>query len=430
MADEQFWGKDMTTLHDSGGSWFAALSMRRKVVFALLLLFVAAWCFLIGFRVAFDRGVSAWSEDFEMVTGKDLNDEVYTVQQLEGLRTILIVGCDTREDANWGNGRSDTMILAFLNLTDKSVNLLSIPRDSYVQIPGYGKNKINAAFSQGGVSMAKETVEYLLGIEIDDYVVVDFNGFVELVDALGGVEINVESTMSNWNEGIDIYPGLQTLDGHDALGYVRYRGADVSDYDRISHQQQFIQAVLDKLLSFSSVTKIAQLVGIALNNVQTDLKAIDALELAKYGLTMDLDNMQVHTIEGYSKWIEMGGMYVVCEIIYKDRLISTLNAIAGEGFTFAPNVIDDGGLGYYSLPEGADAEETDGDAPGNPDETADPNAGQNIDGEGTGTAEPSTEPNTDPGTDPNSGAPQLNDPVSAPDGGQGTDVWDLPNPDQ
>ena len=402
MADQQFWGKDMTTVHDSS-SWFGALSLLRKIVFVLLLLFVVAWCFFLGFHVSFARGMERLAEEQFVVTGMDLNEEPYTVQQLEGLRTILIIGCDTREDDPSMGQRSDTMMLAFLNLSEKSVSLLSIPRDSYVQIPGYGKNKINAAFSAGGISLARETVEYLLGIKIDDYVVVDFNGFIELVDALGGIEVNVEYSMSNWNEGIDIYPGLQTLNGHDALGYVRYRGGDVTDYDRIAHQQEFIGLVLDKLLSFSSVTKIAELVGIAINNVETDLTPIEALDLAKYGLTMDLQNMQTYTIEGYSKYIQIGGVYQSCEIIYQDRLQNTLNAIAGEGFSFDTNVIDDGGLGYYTIPEEVEPEE-----------------------EATGTE--GVDQATDSGATPEDDVPTLEDPVTT--GQDGGGVWDLPDPDQ
>ena len=280
MAEEKFWGKDMTTMHDKR-SWFGALSAWRKILYCLLLLFLVSWCFFLGFHTAGLAAETArGNEEAYLIDGSALNGEDFQFDPVEltGLRTILLVGYDVRE--GYEVGRSDTIMVAFLNMDDKSVKLLSIPRDSYVQIPGWGKTKINHAFAYGGITLTMETVEYLLGIQIDDYMMIDFEGFKQVVDAVGGIELYVEMDMVNWDEGIELYEGHHNLTGEQALGYVRYRGADCSDYDRIKHQQKFMRLLADKVLSFSSMTKIAELVGITMSNVTTTIDAVDALQLA------------------------------------------------------------------------------------------------------------------------------------------------------
>lgn len=413
MADTKFWGQDVTTAQDH--SWFGALSPKRKLVYGMLTLFIISWCFFLGFWGGFAWGAPDEDEIF-LIDGTALNaeEEAYEQLQLTGVRTILIVGCDTRE-GDW-TPRSDTIMLAFLNLSNKTVDLLSIPRDTYVQIPGVGKAKINHAFASGGVSVAKETVEYLLGIKIDDYMVVEFQGFKDVVDAVGGVEINVEQDMYNWNESINIKAGLQVLNGHDSLGYVRYRGDGVSDYDRIGHQQEFLLALANKVLSFSSIPHIAELVGIAMNNVETSVSALDALDLAKYATKMDLANMGTYTVQGYSKWIKTGEDWLIYELVDKSKLTAILNEIAGDGFVFSPNVIDDGGLGYYSIPaEEEVGPEVDGQLP----------EGGTVDPEGNDPAA-GEQPAEGGGENGETGEEQ----ASSTTTDNGIDPWSVPEPGQ
>lgn len=432
----------MTTVNDNK-SWFGLLSPHRKLLFVFTLLFVVSWCFFLGFNSA---GLAAEERHAEqrtqMATGSSFNPEEqqYTPVELHGLRTILIVGYDERE--GYEVGRSDTMMLAFLNMDEKTVKLLSIPRDLYVQIPGMGKTKINHAFAYGGISLAKETVEYLLGITIDDYVMVDFIGFEQLVDAVDGVELYVDMDMINWNEGIEIYEGRHVLSGEEALGYVRYRGDNCSDYDRIKHQQYFMRTLMDKLLSFSSMTRIAELVGIFMSSVTTTLDATDALDLAQYAFSLDLSGMEVYTISGYPMYLQSGGYWLSHEIINQSELIKTLNSIAGDDFVFSPNVISDGGLGRYSIPDGEDeitdeglqdlenndgTGDADGDGSNGDGQSGDGQTGDGQSGDGQ-TTDPTQQPDNSGSGDGGDGSGDgSGDGTGSADGG--TDSWDLPGPE-
>jgi succinyl-diaminopimelate desuccinylase len=157
---------------------------------------------------------------------------------------ILLIGSDTRPQGD--PGRSDSLILVRMDPTHDFISMLSFPRDLYVPIPGLGMDKINAAYSQGPAKTI-ETVRELTGEDVNGYVIVDFTGFAKLVDAVGGVYLDIDRRYYNKNIGtlatnfadIDLQPGYQRLDGADALSYVRYRHTD-SDYDRIARQQQFL----------------------------------------------------------------------------------------------------------------------------------------------------------------------------------------------
>ena len=337
-------------------SWFGNLSTKRKLVYLFLLLFVVAWCFFLGFHAAgmWEQHKADAAAEYK-ISGADLNDEndAYIPTDLSGFRTVLLVGYDIRE--GYEVGRSDTIMVSFLNLDDKSVKLLSIPRDSYVYIPGgFGNTKINHAFSLGGITLVKETVEYLLGITIDDYVCIDFQGFQDVVDALGGIEVYVESDMINWDEGIELYTGTHVLNGKEALGFVRYRGPDCSDYDRIKHQQYMLYHLFRKLLSISTVTKVGSLVDIFMNNVDTTISRSDMLKLARFAFSVNPDTMKVYTVPGYSMYLEYGGYWLSHEIIDRSELTSILNKIAGDDIEFSPNVIDPGDMGSYTIPEGGE----------------------------------------------------------------------------
>ena len=137
---------------------------------------------------------------------------------------------------------------------------------------------------------------------------IDFDGFVELVDLLGGVEINVDQRMINYDEGINLNPGLQTLNGQQALGYCRFRigqdGTDsISDIKRAERQQTFIIALKDKLMSLSTLWKVPRLVSLANEYVNTTISVMDAIRLGNTLLQMNLDNINTYTIPTRSIWI-------------------------------------------------------------------------------------------------------------------------------
>lgn len=175
--------------------------------------------------------------------------------------TFLLVGSDTRLAAQAGQdpgGRSDAIMLARLSADRENAQLISIPRDSWVNIPGRGINKINAAYAFGGPSLLIETVEQLTQVRIDHYVAIDFLGLIEVTDALGGVEVEVAETTTN---GPYTFPaGSNVLNGLQARWYLAQRyGLPGGDFDRVRRQQQYLQSVFDKLFSTNTFTDPGQL---------------------------------------------------------------------------------------------------------------------------------------------------------------------------
>ena len=185
---------------------------------------------------------------------------------------FLLLGSDSRDPENKDGSRSDTIIVLHLDKNRSKAQMVSIPRDTWVYIPKskngkYGNTnaKINAAFAWGGAPLVVQTVERFTGVRIDHVVMVDFSGFKEIVDALGGIEINVtESFTSTHSLNPDgkrhFDQGLQTMDGAAALDYARERYAfKDGDFARIRHQQQVIKAILNKAASGGTLTSPTRL---------------------------------------------------------------------------------------------------------------------------------------------------------------------------
>lgn len=177
--------------------------------------------------------------------------------------TWLLVGSDSRQGltteqqqalatgGDTGNGRTDTILVVHVPAFASSAptTMVSIPRDSYVPIPGYGRDKINAAFAMGGARLLTQTVEQSTGLRIDHYAEIGFSGFAGLVDALGGVTVCPRSPIDDPLAGITLDAGCQQLDGRDALGYVRSRATPRADLDRMVDQRQFMSSLLHRAVS-------------------------------------------------------------------------------------------------------------------------------------------------------------------------------------
>ncbi|GAA3116368.1 LCP family protein [Planomonospora alba] len=179
----------------------------------------------------------------------------------------LLVGTDSRseeattgEDAQgelWrpGQQRTDTIMLIHLSEGRNRVCVISIPRDSWVTVPGKGKAKINAAFSWGGPALLIRTVEKLTGVRIDHYAAIDFQGFASAVDAIGGVDVDIAETVHDPYRKVTWQAGRRHLDGEQALLFVRQRaGLPGGDLDRIKRQQALLNSVADKVLSAETLT--------------------------------------------------------------------------------------------------------------------------------------------------------------------------------
>ncbi|MFG3701491.1 LCP family protein [Micromonospora sp. NPDC047620] len=211
-----------------------------------------------------------------------------------GAMNIMILGSDSRDPENSSGSRTDTIILAHLPKDRSSAQLISIPRDTWVNVPkspegrGGRDAKINASYAWGGVPLMVQTVEKFTGVRIDHVTMVDFAGFKEIVDALGGIEITVDngftSTHSLNPDGRrEFVAGRQTMDGAAALDYARERYAFADgDFRRIKHQQQVIKAILDKAASggvLANPAKLNSFVKATTNAVAVD-QSMSLLDLA------------------------------------------------------------------------------------------------------------------------------------------------------
>ncbi len=228
---------------------------------------------------------------------------------------ILLLGMDQREGEAGQPSRTDTMILATLDPVGKTMGMLSIPRDLWVAIPGLAKpleERINSAhfygdlykYPGGGAVLAKKTVQYNLGIPVHYYVRLDFKGFERIVDALGGVTINVEKAIRD-----DEYPdaqygtisiyipaGLQHMDGETALRYVRTRHAD-SDFGRTRRQLQFLMAMRDQALKLNILPRLPNLISQLRDSVKTDLSANEIIALARVASQVETENITTRSID-------------------------------------------------------------------------------------------------------------------------------------
>lgn len=188
----------------------------------------------------------------------------YADRPAEGKGTTwLLVGSDSRQGltpeqqaelgtgGDIGNGHTDTIMLVHIPAlwSDTSTTMVSIPRDSYVDIPDYGTDKINAAFAVGGAALLAQTVEQATGVRLDHYAEVEFDGFARLVDAVGGVTMCPPEPISDPLAGIDLPAGCQKLNGRNALGYVRTRATARADLDRMVNQRAFLSALLHRAAS-------------------------------------------------------------------------------------------------------------------------------------------------------------------------------------
>ena len=214
---------------------------------------------------------------------------------------IMVLGVDRR---NEDVGRSDTLFIVTADPDTKQLSMLSVPRDTRVLIPGYGYDKINHAYSLGGHKLTEKSVERLLNMPIDHYVLIDFKAFYKIIDALGGVDIYVDKRMyyeDPWDDDgglvIDIQPGLQHMDGETAIQYVRYRDSE-GDIGRVARQQKFLKAVMDRVASPSILTRIPTLIYEISSAVETDLSMSQMFSLAAMFKEAKDNGMRAYMVPG------------------------------------------------------------------------------------------------------------------------------------
>ena len=247
------------------------------VIYGLLLVCCIVVCSWTGYTASYVAPLL-----FGDLTGTDSSQqadlpEVDQDKLMDGKLCIVLAGWDHRK--NETIGRSDTLMVAFVDLDQKSVRLLSIPRDTYVSVPGNGSTKINHAFAYGGIDLTKQTLAENFGIEADYYATVDFEGFKSVIDAVGGVTIDVPKDMRKLSEGIDLSAGPdQHLNGDQSLQFVRFRDSE-GDEGRVHRQQEFMVALKDEVLSFGTVLNLPTLSTAIIDCVQTDLNGAILMQI-------------------------------------------------------------------------------------------------------------------------------------------------------
>lgn len=288
---------------------------RRKIlplvlaVIAALAVFTGAYGFVSGWFFPIP-GVGGSDSDLGGIdAGKGEKSP-----QIKGFN-VLLLGTDDRE-AGDNYSRTDTMIVLNYNDKENRISMLSIPRDTRVLIPGYGWNKINAANVYGGPELAMKTVSQLIGIPLDYYILTNFYGFKDIVDALGGVTLYVEKDMYHYERAyggkfsINLKKGEQRLDGDKALQYVRYRG-DGSDIDRTGRQLKFLKALAREVMQPKTITRLHKLIPEIYENVETNMGLPQMIKLARAGKNLDSVEIVTQTLPGHFLNTEEGSFWAV-----------------------------------------------------------------------------------------------------------------------
>ena len=244
--------------------------------------------------------------------------------------TMLLIGTDQRYKNELA--RADTIILIAMNLDTYDINMISIPRDTRVQIPDMsGYYKINHSHAVGGAELTVKTVESLFGINIHYYAETNFKGFERCVDILGGLEYTVEKRMYFPEEGIDLSQGKQRLNGDKALQYVRWRGEPSADIGRVARQQKFVKALLEQSMSFATIPKIPSLISALRENVLTDMSGAQMLNLAfAFAGNISDINFTGATLPGEAKTVNGAAYWIMDESAAFELIMSILAPTALE----------------------------------------------------------------------------------------------------
>lgn len=251
----------------------------------------------------------------------------------QGAMNMLLLGSDSRDPSAKAHpgSRTDTIILMHMTADHKHAYLISIPRDSYVDIPGHGKNKINSAFAFGGLPLVIQTVESFTRVHIDHLALIDFSGFQQVTDALGGVDMYVDKTITSIHPPYRVFTkGEQHFDGAQALDYVRQRYQFANgDITRERHQQEFLRAIMDKAVSTGTLTN-----PVKLNNF---LNAVTGAIVVDKDLSLPSFAVQFHNLRSsdmtfltspYSGFDTIGGQSVV--VVDQARAAALYHAVATD----------------------------------------------------------------------------------------------------
>lgn len=256
-----------------------------------------------------------------------IHQELSNVLESETVATdpyyILLLGTDGRPGET--SYRSDTLLLLRVNPGKKQATIISIPRDTMVDIPGYGQQKINAALAFGGEELAVKTISQFAGVPIAHCIEVNFEGFSQLVDAIGGVEVNVPDRIDDPDAGdYVIEPGVQTLNGGQALAFCRSRAFPDGDYSRMRHQRLFLSALGDKLLNKSDAATMVSSLDAMSKIVVTDMSVSELLGLMKSFRGYDMSTLNTYVVPSTPRMID-GVAYVLTDVQAFKEMMKCIN---------------------------------------------------------------------------------------------------------
>ncbi|WP_195939318.1 LCP family protein [Romboutsia sp. 1001713B170131_170501_G6] len=257
------------------------MSKLKKIILGLVIAIIAIP--LVGFGALYFKLNSMYDKE----EAKKVNDKIEKVDETNGITNILLAGIDGN-NMDKGN-RSDAMMILTIDSKNNDIRLTSLARDTYADIPGYGKEKLTHAYAYGGPSLLLETIDKNFDVPIDKYVVVSFESFTKIIDVLGGIQIDVLDREVSHIPGVKS-SGLQTLDGAQALAYSRIRYADDA-FHRDNRQRTVIEALYNKLLSdFSS--NFMEVANDIIGYTKTNLTPMEIMSIATKVIKINDDKFE------------------------------------------------------------------------------------------------------------------------------------------
>ncbi|MED1204639.1 LCP family protein [Heyndrickxia acidicola] len=302
-------------------------SRKRKLLLSLIILIIA----VIGYSaIQYYQGVNQTAESDRL---KMDNVKFNGQKDQYGRTNVLLLGVDARGGQK--ASRTDSIMIAQYDPNKKTVKLVSVMRDIFADIPGYKPYKINTAYFLGGPELLRQTLKQNLGIDVQYYAIVDFNGFVKVIDTLApdGIEVTVPHDMSK-NIGVTLHKGTQKLHGKELLGFSRFRHDSQGDFGRVARQQEVLKAIKSQVLSISGIAKAPKLLGTIAPYVATNMNTSDRM-----GVLTDLllhPGMKIKTMT-----IPVKGTYQNARSSYdgdvleidKEKNREALSAFLGEDLT-------------------------------------------------------------------------------------------------
>jgi polyisoprenyl-teichoic acid--peptidoglycan teichoic acid transferase len=297
------------------------MTKRKRIILSVLAACILA---LVAYGSYFAYSIYHFSKNISTAANQAAPQEQVTeltkVPDKQENINILVVGVDAGDFKNntyrSGAGRTDTIMIFSINQQSNKVSLISIPRDTYVDIPGRGKDKINHAYAFGGMDLSIKTISQFLGIPINHYAKINFDAFTKIVDGLGGVTVDVTEDVRSYTDNrIKVAKGRQKLDGNNAFEYIQTREGDIS---RVQRQQKFVKALADQAISVSSIAKLPGILDNISSSVQTDMSPKEMLELAMNMRSMSPGNMKNEIIPGQAGMLKGVSYWFPDEVASKE----------------------------------------------------------------------------------------------------------------